>query len=157
MKYTSFKYCWMRCSCHDFHKHHPRSETRWYWSQTAQTVMHSALNLCTGVPSWVICSSRLVTGNPRFSHMQQIFCPTLQDVPYPSAINPKALLYQSTEIPDTLKASWHTLLGSNILLPLMPPSIHLTFSQTLHEAPSDLNTFCWWITSPKLLDDGFFV
>ena len=41
-----------------------------------------------------------------------------------------------------LKASHNALLGSDTLLKLMHLSLHSTSSQTLLEAPSDLNEFC---------------
>ena len=55
----------------------------------------------------------------------------------------QGLLYQSSEIPVTPKTGWNALLGSDTLLNLTHLSFHSTSSQTLLEAPSDLNTFCW--------------
>ena len=47
------------------------------------------------------------------------------------------LLYLSSEIPVTLKASRNTLLGSDRLLKLMPLSLHSTSSQTLLQSSRD--------------------
>jgi len=49
----------------------------------------------------------------------------------------------SLALPVTLKAGRNTLLGSDTLLKLTHLSLHSTSSQTLLEASSDKNTFCW--------------
>ena len=46
-------------------------------------------------------------------------------------------------LPVTLKAGRNALLGSDTLLKLTHISLHSTSSQTLLEASSDWNTFCW--------------
>jgi len=56
---------------------------------------------------------------------------------------PVVLLYQSLEIPVTLKACRHGCLRSDTLLYLTHQGLHSTSSQTFLEAPSDQNTFCW--------------
>jgi len=52
------------------------------------------------------------------------------------------LLYNSSEIPVTLKAGQNALLGSDTLLKLTLLSLHSTSSQTLLESSRDKNTFC---------------
>jgi len=67
----------------------------------------------------------------------------LLGAPKPITISPMVLLYQSSEIPVTLKSGRNALLGSDTLLKLTHLSLHSTSSQTLLEASSDWNTFCW--------------
>jgi len=67
----------------------------------------------------------------------------LRGIPKLISITPKVLLYQASEIPVAPKAGWNALLGSDTLLKLTHLSLHSTFSQTLLEARSDYNTFCW--------------
>jgi hypothetical protein len=57
---------------------------------------------------------------------------------------PIVLLYESSEIPVTLMAGQDAILVSGSLLKLTLLSLHSASSQTLLEAPSDYNTFCWW-------------
>jgi len=49
----------------------------------------------------------------------------------------------SSALPVTLKLGRNALLGSDTLLKLMHLSLHSRSSQTLLEASSDWNTFCW--------------
>jgi len=62
-------------------------------------------------------------------------------------ITPMVLLYQSSEIPVTLKAGRNALLQSDTLLKLAHRSLHSTSSQTLLEAPSDWIIFCWCVVA----------
>ena len=57
-------------------------------------------------------------------------------------ITPMVLLYQSSEIPGTLKASRNALLRSDTLLKLTHLSLHSASSLSLLEAASDYNTLC---------------
>jgi len=65
------------------------------------------------------------------------FSPALRGVPKLITITPVVPLYQSSEIPVTLKAGQNALLGSDILLKLTHLSLHSTSSQTLLESSSD--------------------
>ena len=65
------------------------------------------------------------------------FSPALRCVPKRITITPMVLLYQSSEIPGTLKAGRNALLGSDTLLKLMLLSLHSTSSQTLLESSRD--------------------
>jgi len=121
------------------------------------TVVRGAPRLVAGAPSPVAGTPRLVTGAPRCSqdcsrcsqtcrwccHVHPKFSPALWDVPIPLTVTPMVLLYHSSEIPVTLKASRNALLGSDTLLKLTHLSLHSTSSQTLLEASRDQNTFCW--------------
>jgi len=103
-----------------------------------------APRLVVGAPRLVTCAPRLVTGAPRLvagaprcSQVHPKFSPALRGVPKPITITPMVLLYQSSEIPVTLKAGRNALLGSDTLLKLMHLSLHSTSSQTLLEASRD--------------------
>jgi len=78
----------------------------------------------------------VLPGAPKFS-------PALRGVPNRLTITPMELLYQSSEIPGSLKAGRNALLGSDTLLKLTHLSLHSTCTQTLLEYSSDYNTFCW--------------
>jgi hypothetical protein len=136
---------------------------KWYW-----TVIHASYVLLTegdcSSPSEKIrimpAALRMnIHQNPGISHSLFVF-PAL--VQRPSQVHPKFstalwrapkhitiipifLLYQSSEIPVTLKACRNTLLGSNTLLILTLLSLHSTSSQTLLEYSRDYNTYCWCI------------
>jgi len=115
------------------------------------TVIRGAPRLVAGAPRAVVSAFRLVAGTLRCSqdcpwrsqacrHCFQVhpmFSPALRGVPKPITITPMVLLYQSSEIPGTLKAGRNALLGSDTLLKLMHLSLHSTFSQTLLESSSD--------------------
>jgi len=61
----------------------------------------------------------------------------------------------SSALPVTLKAGRNALLGSETLLKSTHLSLHFTFSQTLLEASSDYNRFCWWLcNTTHRLGDG---
>jgi hypothetical protein len=63
--------------------------------------------------------------------------PVLRGVPKLITITPIVLLYQSSEISVTLKASRNALLPSDPLLKLTHLSLHTTSCQTLLETPRD--------------------
>jgi hypothetical protein len=67
--------------------------------------------------------------------------PGAPKVPNPITITPMVLRYQSSEIPDTLKAGRNSLLGSDTLLKSTHLSLHSTSSQILVKAWCDYNTF----------------
>jgi len=107
--------------------------------------------LVIGAPRHVIGASRHVIGAPRLvigvpwcSQVHPKFSLALRGVSKLISITPMVLLYESSVITATLKASRNALLGSDSLLKLTHLSVHFTSSQTLREAPSDENTFCWW-------------
>ena len=87
-------------------------------------------------------AARFVLGDPRRSQVHPKFSPVLRGVPKLLTITPMALLYQSSGITVTLKASQNNLLGSDTLLKSTHISLHSTSSQTLLESSSDQNTFC---------------
>ena len=115
------------------------------------TVIRGAPRLVAGAPRLVAGAPRLDAGAPRCSqecprHSQACcrcsqvhlkFAPALGGVPKPITVTPMVLLYQSSEIPVTLKAGRNALLGSDTLLKLSHLSLHSTSSQTLLEASRD--------------------
>ena len=103
----------------------------------ADRLVVGAPGLVVGALRLVISSPRLVTGAPRCSQVHPKFSLALQAVPKLITITPMVLLYQSSEIPVTLKASWNALLGSDTLLKLTHLILHPTSYQTLLEAPTD--------------------
>ena len=90
-----------------------------------------------GAPSLVVGAPRLVAAARRWSQVRPKFSPVLRGDPKPITITPMVLLYQSSEIPVTLKAGRNALLGSETLLKLTHLSVHSTSSQTLLETSSD--------------------
>jgi len=70
------------------------------------------------------------------------FCLALERVPKLITLTPKVLLCLSSDNPVTPNADRNVLLGSDTLLKLTLLSLHIIFSLTLLESPSDLNTFC---------------
>jgi len=121
------------------------------------TVIRGAPKLVVGAPRLVIGAPRLVVGTPRLvvgaprpvdgaSRCSQVlpnFSPALRGVPKLITITPMVLLYQSSEITITPNARRNALLGADTLLKSTHLSLHSTSSQTLLEALSDKNTFCW--------------
>ena len=96
-----------------------------------------ASRLVISTPSLVVGAPRLVFGAPRCSQVHPTFSPALQGVLKLITITPMVLLYQSSEIPVTLKAGRNALLGSETLLKLTHLRLHSISSQTLLEASSD--------------------
>jgi len=89
--------------------------------------------------------------------MHPKFPPVFRHVPKPITINHMVLLYVSSEIPVTLKASRKPLLGPDTLQKLTHLSLHCTSPQTLLEASSDWNPFYWWTViwgAPRLVAGG---
>jgi len=143
----------MISSSYDFQVHQQRSQRRCL-SQTAllgfevlpdmspvlldlsQALLDLLLALA-GAHTIVIEPPWLVVGTPRCSQVHPMFSPVLRGVPKPLTITHMVLLYQSPEIPATLKAGRNALLGSETLLKLTHLSLHSTSSQTLLEASSD--------------------
>jgi hypothetical protein len=109
----------------------------------AMTLVAGALTLVAGDPRAFAGATRLGAGAPRCSKVHRKFSPAFQGVPKPRTIAPMVLLYRPSGIPVTLKAVRNALLWSHTLLKLTHLSLHSTFSQTLLEASSDCNTFCW--------------
>jgi hypothetical protein len=70
----------------------------------------------------------------------------LQSAPKFATITPMVPLYQSPEIPVTLRAGWNALQGSDTLLKSTLARLHSTSSQILLEDPSIENSFCEWTT-----------
>jgi len=95
-----------------------------------------------GAPRLVVGAHRNVASAARCSQMHPDFPPALRGVLNPTTISPMVLLYQSSDIPVTLKAGQNALLGSDTLLKLTHLSLHSTSSQTLLESSSDENSFC---------------
>ena len=85
----------------------------------------------------VVGAHRLVAAAPRCSRVLPTISPALRGVPKPITIALIVLLYQSSEIPVTMKAHRNALQGSNTLLKLTHLSLHSTSSQTLLEASSE--------------------
>jgi len=153
-------------SGYDFQAHQQRSQRR-CCSQTAilwfevlpslssalpglWRLVVSAPRLVIGAPRLVVGTPRLVVGAPRpvdgASRRSQVvpnFSPALRGVPKLITITPMVLLYQSSEIAITPNARRNALLGADTLLKSTHLSLHSTSSQTLLEALSDKNTFCW--------------
>jgi hypothetical protein len=73
----------------------------------------------------------------RHSQVHPKFSLAHRGVPKLITITPMVLLYQSSEISVTLKASRNALQQSNTLPKLTHLSLHSTFSQTLLEASRD--------------------
>jgi len=114
------------------------------------TVIRGAPRLVAGAPRCSqACRWRSQTCC-RCSQVHPKFSPALQGVPKPITITPMVLLYQSSEIPGTLKAGRNALLRSDTLLKLTHLSLRSTSSQTLLEAFSDWNSFCWCLLVPVL-------
>ena len=105
--------------------------------QGAPRLVVGAPRLVAGAPRLVAGAPRLVASAPRYSQVHPMFSPAPQGVPKLITLTPMVLLYQSSEIPVTLKAGRNALLGSDTLLKLMYLSLHSTSSQTLLEAASD--------------------
>jgi len=129
----------MISSSYDFQVHQQCSQRRCCFSQTALLWFEVLPALAPVLPA----APRHVVGAPRRSQVHAKFSLALWGVPKPITITPMVLLYQSSEIPVTVKAGWNFLLGSDTLLKLTHLSLHSTSSQTLLEASSDKNTFCW--------------
>jgi len=102
-----------------------------------------------GAPRIITGAPRLVAGPSRCSQLHPKFSLALRGVSKPITITPMVLLYQSSEIPVTLKASRNTLQESATRLKLAHPNLDSTFSQTLQEASREYNTFCWCIVHPS--------
>jgi len=107
------------------------------------TDIRGATRLVASTPRPIAGTLRLVVGAFRCSQVHPEFAPVLQGVPTLISITPMVLLYLSSEIPVTPKASQNALLGSDTLLKLTHLSLHSTSSETLLEALSDWNTFRW--------------
>jgi len=108
----------------------------------APRLVVGAARLVVGTPRLVFGAPWLVVGAPSCSQVHPTFSPALWEVPKLITTTPMVLLYQSSEIPVTLKAGRNALLGSNTLLKLTHLSLHATLSQTLLEPSSPWNTFC---------------
>jgi len=149
----SFKNSWTISSSYDFQVHQQVSQRKYCFSQTAVLWFEALPDLPPALQDmpralWVMSPAvagapRLVVGTPRSSQVHSKFSPALRGVPKPITITPMVLLCQSSEIPVTLKAGWNALLGSPTLLKLTHLSLHSISSQTLLEACSYYNTFCW--------------
>ena len=99
-------------------------------------------------PRLLYCDSRCSQTCRRRS---QVCCRHSQVLPGLSS----ALPGLSRALPGTLKAGRNALLGSETLLKSTHLSLHFTFSQTLLEASSDYNRFCWWLcNTTHRLGDG---
>jgi len=109
----------------------------------ASIIVVSTSILDVGTSILVMGAPRVVAGAPRCSDVQVKFSPALRVIARLITIAPKILLYQSSEIPVTLKARRNTLIGSDTLLKLKHLSLHATSSQTLLQAPTGYNKFCW--------------
>jgi len=109
----------------------------------APSLVAGAPRLVIGAPRLVIGASRLVIGAPRCSLAHPKFSLALRDVPKLITIIPMVILYHSLEIAGTLEAGQNALLRSDTLLKFTHISLHSTYSQTLLEASSDWNIFCW--------------
>jgi hypothetical protein len=109
-------------------------------SQLTRTVLQ--MNICTKrcISHCLFVISVLVH---RHFQVHPKFSPALRRIPKLITITPMGLLYQSSEIPVTLKASQNTLRGFDTLLMLTLLSLHSTFPQTLLESSRDWNTYCW--------------
>jgi len=103
----------------------------------APRLVAGAPRLVVGAPRFVVGAPRFVVGAPRRSRVHAKFSLALRGVPKLITITHMVLLYQSSEIPDTLKAGRNALLGSDTLLKLTHRSLHSTSSQTLLESSSD--------------------
>ena len=97
----------------------------------------STPRLAVSVPKLVAGAPRLVAGTTKCSQVHPMFSLVLRGVLNLIIITPMLLLYQSSEIPVTLKAGRNALLGSDTLLELTHQSFHSTSSQTLLETCSD--------------------
>jgi len=82
------------------------------------------------------CCERSQTCRQRFQVLPK-FSAVHQSVLNLITITPMVLLYQSSEIPVTLKADWNALQGFDTLLKLTHLGLHSTSSQTLLKASSD--------------------
>jgi len=123
----------------------------------ASRLVVGAPRLVVGAPRLVVGASRPVASTPRLvastpmcSQVHPKFSLALRSVPKLITIICLVLLFQSSEIPVTLKTGRNALLRSNTLLQLMLQSLHSISSQTLLDASSDQNTFCWCIFTKKL-------
>jgi len=119
------------------------------------------LRLIIGVSRFVLSSTRLVASSSRcfqcFLWCSKVFPNLSQSLPWFSCTShwrSQLFLYQSLELSITMKASRNALLRSDTLLKLMHLSLHSMSSQTLLEAPSDWNTFCWWRSSWRWLSSS---
>jgi len=110
-----------------------------------EDVVFPRLRYCDSRCSQTCC--RCSQACHRCSQVHPKFSPALWGVPKLITITPMIRLYQSSEIPVIPIAGRNALLWSDTLLELTHLSLHSTSSQTLLEAPSDWNTFCWWICS----------
>jgi len=142
-EYISFKNHWIISSSYDFQAYHQHSKRRCCFSQTAILWFEVLPGFSPTLP-------RLLSVLPGSLQVPSGLSSILPHVHKLFTITPMVLLYQSAEIPVTLKASWNTLLWSDTLLKLTLPSLHSKSSQTLLEAPCDYNTFCWC----RVLFDG---
>jgi len=133
---------WMVSSRYDFQAHQQRSQRRCFtqtallWVEVLPDWSPSILDLSSalpvlspalpdlspalpgispalpGAPRLLDGTPRLVAGAPRCSQVHPKFSPVLRGVPKPLTITPMVLLYQSSGIAVTLKASRNALLGS---------------------------------------------
>jgi len=137
----NFKYRWTISSGYDFQAHWQRSQRIYCFSQNALLWFEVLPDLSSVLP--VMSSAladftpRLAVCAPRCSLVHPKFSPVLWCVSKLITLTPMVLLYQSSEIPVTLKASQNALLGYDTLLKLTHLSLHSTSSQTLLETPSD--------------------
>jgi len=117
----------MSSSC-DFQAHWQCSQKTTMFFPACSTVTRGASRLVASTP-WLVVST------PNCSQVYLKFSPMLRDVTNLITIAPMVLLYQSSEIPITLKASRNSHLRSNTLLKLTHLSSHCTSSRTLVKAP----------------------
>jgi len=125
-------YCDSRCSqtCRR------RSDASRWHSQTCQRSQTYPQRFQTCPQRSQTCPSHSQTCR-RGSQVHPKFSLALWGFPKLITITPMALLYQSSEISVTLKATRNARLRSNTLLILTPLSLHSTSSQILLEAPRD--------------------
>jgi len=98
--------------------------------------------LAVSIPKLVAGAPRLVAGTTKCFQVHPMFSLVLRGVLNLIINTPMVLLYQSSEIPVTLKAGRNALLGSDTLLGLTHQSLHSRSSRTLLETSSDYNIFC---------------
>jgi len=85
----------------------------------------------------VVATPSLLAGASSCSHVHPKFSSVLRGVPTLITITPMELLYQSSEIPVTPKASRNALLVSDTPLKLTHLNLHSTSSQTRLDALSN--------------------
>ena len=101
-----------------------------YWSGYIRRISDSACSPSNEYPLGPRHLSELVWDS-------RIGWATVPGAPKLITTAPMVLLYQSSEVPVTLKAGRNTLLGSDSLLKLTLLSLHSASSHTLLEAPSN--------------------